>query len=229
MSALLAGSMSPRPGEVGSAQATGVLVYAKDPVSRAGVTSQLAGWRDIDLLDPRQGHLAEVAVVVAETIDEEVLRVIRTIRRGSQAQVVLVVTDVDERAASAAAEAGAIGLLRRRAANGDQLASVIGKARQGVLAMPPPDDRRTGAVVPGGATLKAAARPDQQAETGHSLTARDIDVLRLLSEGCDTADIAQRLAYSEPTIKNVIQRLFDQLKVRNRPHAVAVAMRAGII
>ncbi len=63
----------------------------------------------------------------------------------------------------------------------------------------------------------------------HRLSARDIEVLRLLAEGCDTAEIAQRLAYSEPTIKNVIQRLFDQLKVRNRPHAVAVAMRARII
>jgi DNA-binding CsgD family transcriptional regulator len=54
-------------------------------------------------------------------------------------------------------------------------------------------------------------------------------VLRLLADGCDTAEIAQRLAYSEPTIKNVIQRLFERLKVRNRPHAVAVALRTGII
>ena len=45
----------------------------------------------------------------------------------------------------------------------------------------------------------------------------------------DTADIAARLAYSEPTIKNCIQRLFERLEVRNRPHAVAVALRAGII
>jgi DNA-binding NarL/FixJ family response regulator len=227
MSALLAGSTSSRPVEVGSPQATGVLVYAKDPVSRAGVASQLAGWRGIDLLDPRHGHLAEVAVVVAENVDEEVLRVIRTIRRGSQAQVVLVVTDVDERSVLAAAEAGAIGLLRRRVASGEQLASVIGKARQGIRAMPLVVDARAGA--PRGPVPAAAPPLDLPAEPGHQLSARDIDVLRLLSEGCDTADIAQKLAYSEPTIKNVIQRLFDQLKVRNRPHAVAVAMRAGII
>jgi DNA-binding NarL/FixJ family response regulator len=225
MSALLAGPTSSRGSEVGSIQTTGVLVYAKDPVSRAGVTSQLAGWPAIDLLDPRQGHLAEVAVVVAETVDEEVLRVIRTIRRGSQAQVVLVVTDVEERATSSAAEAGAIGLLRRSAANGEQLASMVGKARQGVLVMPaieaPPADARVGTTV--------APTQVPPVVPAHRLSSRDIDVLRLLSEGCDTADIAQRLAYSEPTIKNVIQRLFDQLKVRNRPHAVAVAMRAGII
>jgi DNA-binding NarL/FixJ family response regulator len=56
-----------------------------------------------------------------------------------------------------------------------------------------------------------------------------VEVLRLLAEGCDTAEIARRLAYSEPTIKNVIQRLFEHLRARNRPHAVAVALRAGII
>ena len=64
---------------------------------------------------------------------------------------------------------------------------------------------------------------------GDPLTDRDLEVLRLLAEGCDTAEIARRLAYSEPTIKNVIQRLFERLQVRNRPHAVAVALRAGVI
>ncbi len=34
-------------------------------------------------------------------------------------------------------------------------------------------------------------------------------MLRLLAEGCDTGEIARTLAYSEPTIKNVIQRLFE--------------------
>ena len=96
MSALLAGSTSSLQAEVPNPSATGVLVYAKDPISRAGVSSQLTGSRAIEILDPRQGHLAQVAVVVAETVDEEVLRVIRTIRRGSQAQVVLVVTAVDQ-------------------------------------------------------------------------------------------------------------------------------------
>jgi DNA-binding NarL/FixJ family response regulator len=202
--------------------AAGVLVYAKDPISRAGVSSQLAGFRAVDILDPRQGHMAEVAVVVAETIDEEVLRVIRTIRRGSRAQVVLVVTTIDEMSATAGADAGAIGILSRGAANGELLASAIAKARQGEQVRPAIAQREAAVEMP------AAVTPAQD-QPAHRLSARDIEVLRLLSEGCDTADIAQRLAYSEPTIKNVIQRLFEQLKVRNRPHAVAVAMRAGII
>ncbi|HEY2301891.1 MAG TPA: LuxR C-terminal-related transcriptional regulator [Acidimicrobiales bacterium] len=223
MSALFAESTTSAQTGVGATAPCGVLVYAKDPVSRAGVTSQLAQWRGIDILDPRQGHLAEVAVVVSERVDPEVLRVIRTIRRGSRARVVLVVTDIDRPAATAAAEAGATGLLRRSTANGEQLASVVGKAHRGepVLAA-------TGEPEPDCDTQTADAGPAADVPP-HRLSARDIEVLRLLAEGCDTAEIAQRLAYSEPTIKNVIQRLFDQLKVRNRPHAVAVAMRARII
>jgi DNA-binding NarL/FixJ family response regulator len=215
MSALLAGSVSSR--QIGvSPLSVGVLVYAKDPVSRAGVTSQLAGWRGIDILDPRQGHLAEVAVVVAEAVDDEVLRVIRTIRKGSQAQVVLVVTDLDRAGAATATEAGAVGIVPRRLASGEQLASVVAKARRGEAVQIPVDE-------------PSVETPAPVRQSEHQLSTRDVEVLRLLAEGCDTADIAQKLAYSEPTIKNVIQRLFDQLKVRNRPHAVAVAMRAGII
>jgi DNA-binding NarL/FixJ family response regulator len=226
MSALLAGSTTSLQVEIGSQLATGVLVYAKDPISRAGVSSQLAGFRNVDILDPRQGHLAEVAVVVAEAIDEEVLRVIRTIRRGSGAQVVLVVTAVDGASVAVAAEAGAIGILGRGGANGERLASVIGKARNGEQVLPT-IAQPEGAIESPMFVSPVSGSPEDR--PAHRLSARDIEVLRLLSEGCDTADIAQRLAYSEPTIKNVIQRLFEQLKVRNRPHAVAVAMRAGII
>jgi DNA-binding NarL/FixJ family response regulator len=222
MSALLAGSTTSRQVEVGSRSATGVLVYAKDPISRAGVGSQLAGFRGIDVLDPRQGHLADVAVVVAEAVDEEVLRVIRTIRRGSRTEVVLVVTAVDGASMAVAADAGAIGILGRGAATGEHLAAAVAKARRSEPVLPTIAQPEAAVDSPSAVT----PAPDRPA---HRLSARDIEVLRLLSEGCDTADIAQRLAYSEPTIKNVVQRVFEQLKVRNRPQAVAVAVRAGII
>ena len=61
------------------------------------------------------------------------------------------------------------------------------------------------------------------------LTTRDINVLRLLADGRSTAAIADDLAYSESTIKNVIHDLVRQLGARNRAHAVALAIRAGAI
>jgi DNA-binding NarL/FixJ family response regulator len=62
-----------------------------------------------------------------------------------------------------------------------------------------------------------------------TLSARDVKVLRLLSDGCSTAEIADELAYSESTIKNIIHDLVRQLDARNRAHAVAMAIRAGVI
>ena len=53
--------------------------------------------------------------------------------------------------------------------------------------------------------------------------------LRLLAEGYDTAAIADTLAYSERTIKNVIHDVTSRLHLRNRSHAVAFAMRTGVI
>ncbi len=58
---------------------------------------------------------------------------------------------------------------------------------------------------------------------------RDLSVLRLLADGRSTAGIAEDLAYSESTIKNVIHDLVRQLGARNRAHAVAKAIRSGLI
>jgi DNA-binding NarL/FixJ family response regulator len=61
------------------------------------------------------------------------------------------------------------------------------------------------------------------------LSARDLEVLRLLADGRSTAGIAEDLAYSESTIKNVIHDLVRHLGARNRAHAVATAIRGGAI
>ncbi|MGH9118641.1 MAG: LuxR C-terminal-related transcriptional regulator [Acidimicrobiales bacterium] len=61
------------------------------------------------------------------------------------------------------------------------------------------------------------------------LTEREIEVLRLVAEGCDTAEIAGRPAYSERTIKNIVHDVIVRLALRNRTHAVAYAVREGLI
>jgi DNA-binding NarL/FixJ family response regulator len=58
---------------------------------------------------------------------------------------------------------------------------------------------------------------------------REIDVLRLVAAGLDTSEIAGKLAYSERTIKNVIHDITSRLCLRNRTHAVAWAVREGLI
>ena len=61
------------------------------------------------------------------------------------------------------------------------------------------------------------------------LAEREIEVLRLLSEGFDTVEIAAKLCYSERTVKNVIHDVTSRLGLRNRSHAVSYAIRNGLI
>jgi DNA-binding NarL/FixJ family response regulator len=61
------------------------------------------------------------------------------------------------------------------------------------------------------------------------LTTRDVEVLRLLADGRTTADIAQKLAYSESTVKQLVHAILQSLGARNRAHAVALAIRAELI
>jgi DNA-binding NarL/FixJ family response regulator len=200
------------------------LVFAKDPISRAGVASQLLGVPDIDVMEPGAARQADVAIIVSDMVNDEVFRVIRTIRRGSPSHVVVVAGVLDTQAMLAAIEAGATGFLRRSLADQERLSHVVRKAKRGEPVLPPRLEER---LLDRDERLDHAGGFSQPA--AHRLSARDLEVLRLLADGCDTAEIAQRLAYSEPTIKNVIQRLFERLKVRNRPHAVAVALKTGII
>jgi DNA-binding CsgD family transcriptional regulator len=63
----------------------------------------------------------------------------------------------------------------------------------------------------------------------NGLTPRELEVLRLVSDGLDTQQIADRLCYSERTVKGVIHDVTTRLNLRNRSHAVAFAMRRGWI
>ena len=65
--------------------------------------------------------------------------------------------------------------------------------------------------------------------TWGALTARETDVLRLIADGCDTAEVARALCWSERTVKNVVHDITTRLHLRNRAHAVAYAVRQGLI
>jgi DNA-binding NarL/FixJ family response regulator len=67
------------------------------------------------------------------------------------------------------------------------------------------------------------------ARAGCGLSKREVDVLRLLSEGLETQEIAKALNYSERTVKYVIHDVLVRLNLHNRTQAVAFALRNGIV
>ena len=61
------------------------------------------------------------------------------------------------------------------------------------------------------------------------LTARELDVLRLIRDGHRNKQIADQLAISENTVNFHIKNLVDKLQANDRTHAVTIAFRRGLL
>jgi len=61
-----------------------------------------------------------------------------------------------------------------------------------------------------------------------ALTAREREILELLSEGLSNAQIAQRLSISDKTVRNHLSHLFDKLGVWTRAQAIVFAHDHGL-
>ena len=57
----------------------------------------------------------------------------------------------------------------------------------------------------------------------------DVVVLRLVASGLSTQEIADQLCYSQRTVKSILHDVTNRFQLRNRSHAVAFAMREGLI
>ena len=206
-----------------SSTAVATYVHARDPISQAGVVAQLRMRPEIRVVD--SAAEAAVAVMIADTVDESTTRELRAMRKDGQPRLMLVATAVDDAALVAAAEAGVAGLLRRSDANSEMLVRTIIKVGSGEGEVPP--DLL-------GRLLEQVGRLQRQVLaprglTFSGLTPRETQVLRLVADGFDTGEIALRMCYSERTVKNVLHDLTTRVQLRNRTHAVAYAVREGLI
>ena len=206
-----------------SSSAAATYVHARDPISQAGVASQLKMRPEIRVVD--SAAEADVALVIADTVDETTTRDLRAMRKDGKPRLMLVATAVDDAALVAAAEAGAAGLLRRCDASADMLVRTIVKVASGEGEVPA--DLLGRLLEQVGRLQRQVLAPRGLTFTG--LTPRETQVLRLVADGLDTGEIALRMCYSERTVKNVLHDLTTRLQLRNRTHAVAYAVREGLI
>jgi DNA-binding NarL/FixJ family response regulator len=201
-----------------------VYVHADDPILRAGLASQLRPRPEVKVIDAPEPGRTSVALVVADRVAEPTLRTLRSLQRVG-ARLVLVVAELDDADLVAAVEAGVAGVVRRAEASPDRLINVVQAAAVGDGALPP--DLL-------GRLLNQVGKLQRQVLWPRGLTfgglaEREIEVLRLVADGLDTAEIAAKLSYSQRTIKNILHDITSRLHLRNRSHAVAYALRHGLI
>ncbi|MCS5510963.1 response regulator transcription factor [Curtobacterium flaccumfaciens pv. flaccumfaciens] len=202
------------------------LVIADDhPVVRAGLRALLDGAVDIDVVG--EAATPDEAAALVSSLDPDLVLMdlqfgqdrtgadaTRQIRSTDAAPYVLVLTNYDSDGdILGAVEAGASGYLLKDTPP-DELLAAVRAAAAGESALAPAVASR----------LMARMRAP-----GVSLSAREIEVLRLVAEGASNVDVAARLHITDATVKSHLVHVFSKLGVGSRTAAVSEARSLGIL
>ncbi|MFE3559762.1 LuxR C-terminal-related transcriptional regulator [Streptomyces sp. NPDC059193] len=210
---------------VSTDQRVPVVIEAPDPISRAGVISQLRQHPEVDLRDAVKVGPGIVVVLIGESMDEALFTRLRRVVRGEGASAVLVVSAIREAELLDVVECGVGAVVWRHEATAERLLQAVLAASRGQGDLPAD---LLGRLMSQVSTLQRYAAGRSGAPSS-GMSSREVDVLRLVAEGLDTTEIAGKLSYSERTVKYVLQELTTRLCLRNRAHAVAYALREGYL
>ncbi|WP_225826390.1 response regulator transcription factor [Streptomyces naphthomycinicus] len=203
-----------------------VVIEADDPLTRDGTVAFLAADQRIRLLADDELADADILVMLTAVVTGKTLSAMScaTQSTGGRIRVVLVADHISEQQLALAVNHGLASFLVRPYTSFSQIVVAAVEAYQGRSVVPP--------VLMNILLDRMRTMQKSESATGLlpvELAQREIDVLRLLAEGLDTVEIASKLSYSERLIKSVIQTVVKRLELRNRTHAVAYAIRMGIL
>lgn len=225
------------PGHLRGENRIPVWVKALDPLSQFGLVHTLRQRPEINLIGdadlpallpaPAGQRTAPpvVALVAVDALDAGAVQVLRSVTQRGFRRTVLIGSSIDDEALMIAVEQGVSGVLRRTEATADRIVHLVQAAAAGDGSLP--SDLL-------GRLLGQVSRIQRQVPAPRGLTRtglsdRETQVLRLVADGKDTQEIARELSYSERTVKNVLHDVTSRLQLRNRSHAVAYALREGLI
>ena len=210
-----------------------VLVVDDHDLFRTGLASLLAAQPDIEVVAQASG--GRIAVRLAEELKPDVVlmdvrmpdlegpEATREILRHDPSIRVLALTVVsDDADVTAVVEAGACGFLAKDTPI-EGVVVAVRAAAQGVAWLSP----RAAEVVLG-RVRKNGIEPEPDPGQLDQLSARELEVLRLIASGMENAEIARALGISPRTAKNHVSNILAKLGLPSRIQAAIYAVRRGL-
>jgi DNA-binding NarL/FixJ family response regulator len=204
---------------------TQVLARATDPILQNGVQQALRTRPEVWLVDEDADAGHTVALVATDRLDERTTQLLRRLQGRGFTRQVLVAGELGELDTMTAVEVGVCAVARRADSTPEVLVRLVTAAAAGEGALPP--DLL-------GRLLHQVSRLQRHVLEPRGLqlagvSTRESTVLRLVAAGLSTKEIADRLSYSERTVKSILHDITNRFQLRNRAHAVAYALKEGLI
>ncbi len=203
-----------------------VMLVDDHAVVRSGLSAFLSINPDLELVGEAEN--GQQAVVRAGLLQPDVILMdlmmpvmdgiaaTQAIKRQHPAiQIIALTSFQEDELVQSALRAGAIGYLMKNV-TARELAAAIRAARAGKMTL-------------SSEAAQALVRANQQAQEPDSLTEREREVLKLMVEGLNNAEIAERLVVSLSTVKYHISNILGKLGVDNRVSAVTLAMQRKLV
>jgi DNA-binding NarL/FixJ family response regulator len=210
-----------------------LMVVDDHDLFRSGLSSLLASERDVEVVAQASG--GRMAARLARELRPDVILMdlnmpdvdgdvaTREILEGDpNVRIVILTVAADDTAIARALRAGARGYLVKDSPI-DDVADAVRAAARGEPWLAP---RAAEALLE---RIRAEApEPRRDATALRSLTARELDVLRLLARGQENAEIAAELGISSRTAKNHVSAILTKLELSNRVQAAVYAVQHGL-
>jgi two-component system, NarL family, response regulator YdfI len=175
---------------------------------------------DLESLDDELAADADLLLVDGASVPlDNLLESLQELRLPQTMKLVLLVDQASPASVNRAIRAGIRAILPEQIES-EQLIPALQAVARDLLVIHPTEMQTT---------RSSPSSPGDFVELVEPLTARERDVLQMLSEGLGNKEIAARLSISEHTVKFHVASILGKLGASTRTEAVSVALRRGLI